>query len=252
MFGRELEIAKEAAISAGKYLRENALVKIDSEIGKDIKLAVDRESEKIVMEILSKTNISILSEEYGMVDKGTELCWIVDPLDGTMNYFRGMRDLTCISIALYKDKQPILGIIYRYMTDELFEGVVGERALLNGKAITCSDNTLISKSVLGTGFPVRTSYDDESLNSFIRSIKSFKKVRMLGTAAIMAVYVACGYLDVYVEENVMIWDVAAAAAIVMAAGGVSELQIKEENKCVCRCFANTKLKNEYENSISQK
>ncbi len=245
MYERELEVAKEAAMAAGRFLREQCCYDIDSENGRDIKLSVDRESENIIIDILSKTGYSILSEETGIIENNTELNWIVDPLDGTMNYKNNIRELTCVSIALYKGYEPLLGVVYRYMMDELYVGIIGKHAQLNDTIIKPSKVLNVSKAVLGTGFPVRRDYDNNSISSFIANAQHFKKVRMLGTAAIMATFVACGRLEVYMEDNVMLWDIAAAVAIVEAAGGCVDLEVMEGNKCLCRCFANSILRDEY-------
>ena len=246
MFENELEVAKEIAKKAGKLLLKREQVCIDSAIGRDIKLSSDKESEKLILEGLSSFEYSILSEECGFKDAGTELCWIVDPLDGTMNYLKGLDDLTCVSISLFKKSEPILGVVYRYKTDEMFWGMIGERAYLNGAEIQSSNVSDISQAVLGTGFPVGLNYDEESLKQYIDNAQKFKKVRMLGTAAIMATFVACGRLDAYMEDNVMLWDIAAADAILQAAGGICELQLLENNRCICRCYANKDLQEDYE------
>ncbi len=240
-FENELNDAINLAKEAGDYLLKNKSYSIFSDNGKDIKISSDRISEKIIMDGLSHFGYSILSEEYGLQDLGTDLIWIVDPLDGTMNYAKNMRELTCISIALWDKDRPILGVVYKYETDDLFYGIVGEGAYLNGEKITCSSTTDISKAILGTGFPVRRDYTDEAIITFVNDSQRYKKVRMLGTAALMVTYVACGRMDVYKEENVMLWDIAAGIAIVEASGGKCELLIKENNKCECRCYANKAL-----------
>ncbi len=245
MYEKELEIAKRAARMAGGYLKDSQGFEIDSEKGRDIKLSVDRESEKIILGILAESGISILSEEMGMVENETELLWIVDPLDGTMNYKMGMGDLTCVSIALFCGNTPLLGVIYRYISDEMFEGIVGEGAKLNGEKVLSSSVNSVSKAILGTGFTVNRSYEENAMYRTIRDITRFKKVRMLGTAATMAVYVGCGKLDAYIEEKVMIWDVAAAVAIVTAAGGICELVLLDNNQCICKLFANKELYDDY-------
>ncbi len=241
MYSIELEQAKKAAREAGELLLKREAIQVDSDEKKDIKISSDKESERIIIDSLSIFGYSLLSEEFGFIDKGTELWWIVDPLDGTMNYVKGMDELTCISIALWKNDDPILGVVYRYKNDEMFYGVVEEGAYLNDHMITSSSVKYISKAVLGTGFPVRRNYSDEALKKFFKNAQIFKKVRMLGAAAIMATYVACGRLDVYMEENVMLWDIAAAVAIVKAAGGVVKLKRLSDYKAICECYGNENL-----------
>ena len=245
MYEKEFEAAKKAALKSGEYLRKREKVHIDSADGKDIKLSSDKGSEKILMEELGSFGYSILSEEYGMKDIGTELCWIIDPLDGTMNYSRGLDDLACVSVALWKGEEPLLGVVYRFKIDELFSGLVGNGAWLNDEPIKPSEVTKMTDAVLATGFPVKRSYDDEALSSFVKSVQGFKKIRMLGAAAIMGTFVACGRIDTYMEEDIMLWDIAAATAIVKAAGGSTQLEMREDNKYLCQLFASEELMKEF-------
>lgn len=242
MYEGELEIAVKAAKKAGEYLRKINDVIVDSADGKDIKLEVDVESEKIIVNLLKNTNIPIISEECGAVlGEDKELRWIVDPLDGTANYWKGMRELSCVSIALWKNEEPILGVIYRFETDELYYGTVGKGAFKNNEPIEPSTQNCINQSVIATGFPVFMDYSDDKLIGFTEIVRGYKKVRMLGTAALMAVYVACGKVEVYMEDNVRLWDIAAAVSIVKAAGAYADVLIKDNNKCYCKCCANEQL-----------
>ena len=197
------------------------------------------------MDILEKSSIPVLSEEYGFKGQEGDRCWIVDPLDGTINYFKGLDDLACVSIALWKKGKPVLGVVYRFMKNELFYGAEGEGAFLNGNPIEPSAVRKSAQAVMATGFPVKRSYDTESLSRFVRQIQRYKKVRMLGAAALMGTFVACGRLDAYFEDEIMLWDVAGAVAIVNAAGGATSLKLLSDNKCLCRCFATKELMEEY-------
>lgn len=248
MYEKEFEAAKAAALKAGKYLREHKDAHIDSEEGKDIKLSSDKGSEHIIMEVLDAFGYSILSEEYGLKDKGTDYVWIIDPLDGTMNYSRGLDDLACVSVALWKDEEPILGVVYRFKVDEMFCGLSGKGAWLNDNAIRTSGTIKTSDAVLASGFSVKRSYDDKSLTSFVQKVQRFKKIRMLGAAAIMGAFVACGRVDAYMEEDIMLWDVAGAAAIVKAAGGCVRIDKREDFKCLCCLYATDSLMKDFVNA----
>lgn len=241
-FDKELRLAVEAAEKAGAFLKEH-IVKVDASVGRDIKLENDRRSEEIIVNILKETDLPILSEERGMTAGclDTELRWIVDPLDGSANLWKGMNELTCVSVALWQGKEPILGVVNRFHVGELFSGVVGEGAFLNGTPIHTSDIREMKSAVLGTGFPVKRSYDSENLNLFITQIQNFKKIRMLGAAALTGAFVSCGRIDAYREEDIMIWDVAAASALVKAAGGFAEVIPTAENQVVCNLFSNQEL-----------
>ena len=246
MYHYEYELAMEAALKAGDFLRENYQFHVDSQIGKDIKLSSDKKSEEIILNILEKTNIPILSEEAGIIEKKeNSKFWIIDPLDGTANYWKGIKELACVSIALWENGQPILGVINRFEQKEVFSGIVGEGAWLNGEVIHTSDVNKLSDAILATGFPVKRNYSSESLLGFVHQVQKFKKVRMLGAAAIMGAFVAAGRIDAYTEEQIMFWDIAASSAIVKAAGGVVDIQMLEEYQCICCLFANKKLYQKY-------
>lgn len=242
MYESEYQLAKEAALRAGEFLECNYNPEVDSQIGKDIKLSSDKKSEAIIINILDSTGIPILSEECGMV--GTDApskVWIVDPLDGTANYWKGMKELACVSIALWENGFPVLGVINRFHQGEVFSGIVGEGAWMNENPIHTSSVKNVTEAVLATGFPVKRDYTSDSLNGFVRQVQNFKKVRMLGAAAIMGAFVAAGRIDAYVEEQIMWWDIAASAAIVKAAGGNIDIRMLEEHQCICKLFANEAL-----------
>ena len=242
---KELQLAIKAAKAAGDYLKSRKGIHVDSMEGRDIKLSSDKNSEKIIMDILSESGISVLSEEYGLKKEEGEACWIVDPLDGTINYYKGIDELACVSIALWKEESPVVGVINRFAKDELFYGSMDKGAYLNEKPIHTSGMTETGQAVMATGFPVKRAYDTKSLTDFVKQIQYFKKVRMLGAAAIMGTFVACGRLDAYFEDEIMLWDVAAATAIVNAAGGSTMLKILQDNKVICKCFATKELMEDY-------
>lgn len=244
-----LELAEKAARTAGEFLRNTADFRVDSSIGKDIKLSTDRESERIIIEMLSGTGITILSEERGEIDEGTDLRWIIDPLDGTANFWRGMRDLCCVSIALWRGDEPLLGVVYRFDRDEMYSGVVGEGSWMNGAPIATSATGSLSDAFLITGFPVHSDFSREGIGEFLSAASKFKKVRMLGAAALMGSLVAAGKADVYSEKGIMLWDIAASTAIVLAAGGSASLEIHGDRTCDCKLFANKSLESEYNAQI---
>jgi myo-inositol-1(or 4)-monophosphatase len=216
-----LELAENAARVAGQHLVATPLAErhIDSAIGKDIKLGADREAERIILHALRGIGYPLLSEECGLqgvIDDSPY--WVVDPLDGTMNYSRGL-GLECVSIALWQQDRPLLGVIYDFNRDELFAGLVGYGATRNGEVIHVSSLANRGQAILATGFPVGRDYGSESLACFIGRVRSFKKVRMLGSAALSLAWLACGRVDSYWEESINLWDVGAGLALVLAAGG---------------------------------
>jgi len=217
-----LSIAKEAALSAGKFLskRGPSSAKVNFSDGKDIKLAADIDSENIIFEHLEENSqFSILSEEKGLVVRGEqEPMWIVDPLDGTMNYYRNI-PICCVSIGLWHKDQPLLGVVYDFNTEEFYTGIVGEGAWIGEEQINASDVDQKQGAILGTGFPSKTDLSEESLNTMIADIQDYKKIRMIGSAAMAICYVACGKTEAYRENDIMLWDIGGGVPIILAAGG---------------------------------
>ncbi|MBE9585355.1 inositol monophosphatase [Mucilaginibacter sp. JRF] len=219
----QLELAVKAAIEAGKLLlkTEDAEVVINSSIGKDIKLAADVESEQLIVKILSEeSDFDILSEESGFVKNADAegYRWIVDPLDGSLNYSRDI-DIYCVSIGLWKNNEPVLGVVYDFLHERMYKGLVGTGAFINDKPITVSAVEQKKDSILTTGFPVYSTLDQSNMNAFITNVQEFKKVRLFGSAAMSLVHVAKGSAEAYTENNIALWDVAAGLAILKAAGG---------------------------------
>jgi myo-inositol-1(or 4)-monophosphatase len=218
----EIKTAKTAAKAAGKALLDASLKSVISNKGRDIKLKADLEAEAVILNIIEKeSSYPILSEEsnrHKAFFQENSYLWVIDPLDGTLNYSKGI-GFCCVSIALWKDGLPLLGVIYDFNNDDLFSGVINKGAWCNDKPIHPSYDISPDKAVLVTGFPINRDFSNKALADFIKNIKSFKKIRLLGSAALSLAYVACGKADGYVEEDIMLWDVAAGIAIVKAAGG---------------------------------
>ena len=244
---KELDLAKTAAKTAGGLLKDlqSKPARIINAEGRDLKLREDRESEKAIIQVLrTSSSYMILAEEsgeHGPLNSDTAM-WIVDPLDGTVNFSRGM-SLSCVSIALWYENQPVLGVIYDFNHDELFSGIVGVGAWCNDKTISVSDVREKSKAILTTGFPVNRDFESAAIRTFLNNIQEFKKIRLLGSAALSLAYVACGRVDAYTEEDIMLWDVAAGIALVQSAGGCSEIKISIRNKWAgyVTCAANVEI-----------
>lgn len=223
----ELDLAVRAAREAGALLRDafHRDKAVLSQKGRDIKLQADRDAEAAILKILGSSAHGVLAEEsgeHGELDTDLPV-WIVDPLDGTMNFSRGI-PLCCVSIALSQRDNPLLGVVYDFSADDLFTGIVGEGAWHNGEAMSVSGITESPKAILSTGFPVNFAPDDAGMLAFAERIRRFKKVRMFGTAALSLAYVACGRVDAYSEEDIMFWDIAAGLALVLAAGGHVQME----------------------------
>ncbi|MFO7997095.1 MAG: inositol monophosphatase family protein [Dehalococcoidia bacterium] len=226
LLNKYLTIVEKASLIAGDYLsanREN--ISVESQYGKDIKLSVDRAAESLILDALrEETDFAILSEEEGQSRgnshdrESDKLRWIVDPLDGSLNFFRGI-PICCVSIALWEENKPILGAIYDFNRQELFTGIAGAGAWLNGHSIEPSKIITENEAVLFTGFPAKADYSSQALSNYVFQVRVFKKVRLLGSAALSLAYVAAGRGDAYFERDIMLWDVAAGLAILSGAGG---------------------------------
>ncbi|MDC1326638.1 inositol monophosphatase [Gammaproteobacteria bacterium] len=238
-----LEIAKSAALKAGKYLLENQgkELKILLNQGRDIKLQLDFDTEQLIKDSLrSQSKFSILGEETGLSSDAGEFYWVVDPLDGTSNFLRDI-PISCVSIGLMQDLQPILGVIYDFNHDDLYFGHLESKAFVNQVEIIVSDYSDMSKSTLVTGIPARTNYSDNEFKNMIDDFQQWKKVRMIGSAAMASIYVASGKADTYKENGIFLWDIAAGAAIVNAAGGVASITNIQTDYRVDAIFTNQHL-----------
>ena len=244
-FSKELTIAKKAALEAGNFLKKNKdnLNKTISSTDRDIKLQADIEAEKIIKDIINNhSSFGILAEESGMSSKESHKnLWVVDPLDGTVNYSRSI-PLCCVSIAMLSDAKPVLGVIYDFNNDELYEGSINTSACLNGQAITVSSTKISQEGILVTGLPNDTDYSDEAIMEMIQNFQNWRKVRMIGSAALASVYVASGKADLYIENKSYLWDIAAGAAIVNAAGGEALILNQNEKFQVDVHFSNSLIK----------
>ncbi len=217
-----LKTAEEVARAAGEILRVGGDKKVSFCDDSDVKLKADEDSERFVREQLEATGLQIIGEELGgdpsLYDSQNTLYWVVDPLDGTFNYLRN-QPLTCISIGLMRGRDPVLGVIYNFNADECICGLVGEGVFVNGKKCVPEWATEISQACLMTGFPALANKSPEALRPFFQNMEKFKKIRMIGSAALAVSYVATGKADVYHEEGTNLWDIAAGIALVKAAGG---------------------------------
>jgi myo-inositol-1(or 4)-monophosphatase len=244
-YKKELDTAKKAATKAGHILLSNKsnLNKILSSTKKDIKLQADISAETVIKDIIkSQSNLPILAEESGLSsEKISSTFWVVDPLDGTANYSRNI-PICCVSIGLISDLKPVLGVIYDFNNDELYEGSIATKALLNNNEISVSKVENFYDGVLLTGLPNNTDYSDSALLNMVNDFQNWRKVRMIGSAAMASVYVASGKADLYTEKKTYLWDIAAGAAIVNAAGGEASIVNQNENFQVDVYFSNSRLK----------
>lgn len=208
------------------YSKQSREYTYSETVPREVKAIVDRLLEHEILERLKCTGIPILSEETGEISGqlDSDLKFLVDPLDGTMNFVRGLGP-AAISIALYKDNAPVFGVLGVYPNGDMAWGGRNIGAFLNGKPIKVSAIIERKKAVLCTGFPSRFQFDNPQFaTEFFQSASHYAKIRMLGAASISLLRVAQGAAEVYTEQNIMPWDVGAGLALVEGAGGVVSME----------------------------
>ena len=222
------DLAVDAARQAGYFLNQSKFEKkeVHKEEGRDIKLIIDQDTEKLIRSSLQKTGIPILGEEYGG-EISEEKYWVIDPIDGTANYFRGL-DECCVSIALMDADEALIGVIYNFNNDQMYTAIKGHGAFLNDEKISVSDIASKSKASITTGFPASETI--ESSVNFLEDLKGWKKVRMFGSAALSCAYVASGKCDYYAEKGVYLWDIAAGICLVREAGGCADFKLIDKER----------------------
>jgi myo-inositol-1(or 4)-monophosphatase len=239
------ELCKKTAEDSALLVKERFLQNnlIISDLDKDIKTSADYFIDDFIHECLSSTKIPILSEENPLENYSQQdMLWIVDPLDGTYNFNRGL-EYACVSIALWINYKPRFGVIADIFNKNLFTGLINSGAMKNDQEIRVSKNTELKNSCLSTGFPIKTIFNEKNIAKKILRIKKFKKIRMLGSAALMTANVASGVFDAYEEENIFIWDIAAGLAIIESAGGY--IQYNKTNIKYCYdVYANNGILND--------
>lgn len=213
-----------AAHEAGSIILQyfNGAFKINHKEGiNNLVTEVDNLAEKKIIEVITERfpDHSIISEEVGELSKPSDYQWIIDPIDGTVNFAHGV-PICCVSIGLLHKNELILGAVYNPMMDEFFFAEKGKGATLNGEKISVSKKSDFRTAFLVTGFPYKWPDGPEHpIKVFERLVLEGLPVRRLGSAAIDLCWVACGRFDGFWEYNLSAWDVAAGYLIVQEAGG---------------------------------
>jgi myo-inositol-1(or 4)-monophosphatase len=227
-----LETAVSAARAAGELLRAHfgSVLEVNEFAAHDIKLDLDvRSQDLITSQLLGRfPDHAIYGEEGIAGNQESDFQWIVDPIDGTVNFFYGIPHF-CISIALRERGEIILGVIYDPMRDELWQVERGAVATLNDKPICVSTREKLSDAVLSIGFAKSKTTIAAGLPVLEYFVSRARKCRLMGSAALDLAYVACGRFDAYIESSVSLWDVAAGKLLVEAAGGKFEMEPRTDN-----------------------
>ncbi|MBP7074472.1 MAG: inositol monophosphatase [Rhabdochlamydiaceae bacterium] len=218
-----LTVAIEAALLAGALLRQGFGTSFEisfKEGDHNLVTTYDRLAEKAISETISRRfpTHGFLGEEAGHNKSGT-IIWIVDPLDGTVNFAHNIPAFS-VSIAAVIDNKVVVGVIYQPITQELFWAEAGKGAYLNGKPLKVSSQKNLNKAYLATGFPYNVSENPlNCIETFDKLTRKGIPIRRFGSAAIDLSYVAAGRFDGYWEVTLQPWDVAAGLLIVEEAGG---------------------------------
>ena len=227
-----LETAIAAARAAGRVLYEGSRreIAVDQQMRHDVKLALDKKSETTIVNLLRQAfpDHAILAEESGNVGAESEWEWVIDPLDGTHNLFRGIPAWTT-SIGLRKGDEEILGVIYDPIRDELFSAEQGKGAFMNGRPIHVSDVAPLKDSVIATGYAANDAVYEKAADMTREITLAADKIRILGSAAMHLAYVACGRIDGFFEYALWPWDIVAGVALIREAGGQVTTRYYEDN-----------------------
>ncbi len=234
-----LNTASKIALDAGHFLRDHfgQSQNITESSAHDIKLQIDVDCQHLIESRLAKEfpSHAIIGEEGNCGNPEAEYRWVVDPLDGTVNYTYGIPHF-CVSMALQRRNpgaslvtalggyEMVLGIVYDPMRDELFTAEKGKGAFLNGKQIHVSTRSRLEEAAITVGFSKSAETIEQGLHHFERLIRQARKIRMMGAAALDLAYVASGRLEAYWELKVRLWDIAAGILMVEEAGGVVQLE----------------------------
>jgi myo-inositol-1(or 4)-monophosphatase len=233
-----LRLAQSAAVraakSAGALMRSqlHAHKRTNAVTQHDIKLELDVRCQAIIEQSLRRSfpQVALLGEEGIAGDADAEFRWVVDPIDGTVNFAYGIPH-ACVSIALQRRAQvpmaadfedgyeSLVGVVYEPFCEELWTAIRGEAAKLNGKRIRVSRRRKIGEAIVSIGFAKTRENLEATLPYFIDLAHHVRKLRIMGSAALDLVYVATGRFDAYIERGIRLWDVAAGGLIVECAGG---------------------------------
>jgi myo-inositol-1(or 4)-monophosphatase len=229
-----IKFVRKIAVSAGKIaiaeFAKSGSLKLDFKSEKDLVTEADRKVEAFIISEVYKRfpGHDIFGEETGKTGKGSEFCWVIDPIDGTTSFVHG-QPFFSVSIALQKNGVTIAGAVNAPKLGELFWAAKGEGAYCNKNKIHVSERDMLVNSVLSTGFAcLRSDKKENNLPIFNKILPKLRGVRRYGSAAIDLSYVACGRLEGFWELNLNPYDIAAGVLILQEAGGeVCDLRGKQ-------------------------
>jgi myo-inositol-1(or 4)-monophosphatase len=232
-YRRALKCALTAARAAGALIRKNlnTTKKVNARASHDIKLDLDVRCQKLIERTLARQfpDVAVLGEEGDSGHDNPPARWVIDPIDGTVNYAYGIPH-ACVCIALQVRSRAksarvddgyatVVGVIYDPFMDEMWSAVAGDKARLNGKPIRVSSRTRLNDTIAAMGYGKNEQTMGEALRVFRKMSQNTRKMRNMGSAGIALAYVACGRFDAYLERGISLWDIAAGGLILEQAGG---------------------------------
>jgi len=228
-----LDAAVEAARAAGDLLRQNFKrpLRVNVAEAHDIKLEIDVQTQDLITKLLLKkfTHHALYGEEGTVGDQSSEHQWVVDPLDGTVNYYYRIPHF-CVSIALRFKGEIIVGVIYDPMREELWTGQKGESPRLNGQHFRVSERADLAEAVISVGLSKTGIMIESNIPLLQQMVHRARKCRIMGSAALDMAYVACGRFDAYIEQGISLWDIAAGWILVETAGGTVDVRPRKDMK----------------------
>jgi myo-inositol-1(or 4)-monophosphatase len=220
-----LGVAVEAATAAGRHAleHEHRRQEVASRFAHDVKLLLDFECQRVAEEVVRRTypRHSILGEEGTQAGETGQPEWVIDPIDGTVNFTHGIR-YWCTSVAVRAEGRIVAGAVYAPALGELYTAAAGAPALLNGQPIRVSPTEDPAHAIVFTGMAKNLACGEPSLELIRRLSAHVQKIRIMGAAALDICHVARGAADAFMEAGINIWDVAAGSLVVERAGGCFE------------------------------
>jgi myo-inositol-1(or 4)-monophosphatase len=220
-----LDLAVDAATQAGRLLLERfhgpATGVRSKSSPTDLVSDADQDAERMLIDLISRArpDDGFLAEEGGRGASSSGLRWVIDPLDGTVNFLYGI-PVWCVSIAVENRAGTLAGVVHDPNRDETFTAIKGSGAQLNDERLHVSDETRMENALIGTGFAYDSSVRDSQAELVRRLLPVVRDIRRLGSAALDLCSLACGRIDAFYEANMWPWDRAAGELIVREAGGV--------------------------------
>ena len=235
-----LTTARDAALAAGGMIRGHfeQELNVDAAEAHDIKLELDRRSQALIESVILGIfrDHAIYGEEGIRGDQSAADQWIIDPIDGTVNFFYGIPHFA-VSIAHRRNGIITTGVIYQPMTDELWIASRSTgRVTLNDRPIRVSSRKKLADAIVSVGVSKTEASIEKGLPVLGAMMKSARKTRMMGSAALDIAFVASGRLDAYIESQISLWDIAAGMLMVELAGGTVDLRphktVPDKYSCV--------------------